>query len=212
WRWTDKGKAAFYMLVYADGSQGALIELDGNTLWRIGVRNVDHAITAENVDLDAAVRRALGPEVPYEIVSAVPWTCRSIVADRWADGPVFLAGDAVHQHSPSGGFGMNTGMGDAVDLGWKVAAMVEGWGGDGLLSSYPVERRPVAQRNVRVATAANEEAYNPSLVPLIEEATPEGEAARQALGAEILERRSRQFISDGIALGYIYEDSPVIWP
>jgi 2-polyprenyl-6-methoxyphenol hydroxylase-like FAD-dependent oxidoreductase len=211
WRWTDKGQAAFYMLAYADGSQGALIELDGNSLWRLGVRNVDHEITADNIDVDAVVRRAIGPDVPYEVVSALPWTCRSVVADRWADGPVLLAGDAVHQHSPAGGFGMNTGMGDAVDLGWKLAALVDGWGGDRLLQSYPVERRPVAQRNVRVATEANEEVYNPELVPFIEDATSEGEAARKALGAEILERRSRQFISDGIALGYCYEGSPVVW-
>jgi 2-polyprenyl-6-methoxyphenol hydroxylase-like FAD-dependent oxidoreductase len=210
WQHTDMGKAAFYMLAYADGSQGALIELDGSELWRLGVRNVDHEITAENVDVDAAVRKALGPDVPYEIVSALPWTCRSIVADTWSDGPVFLAGDAVHQHSPAGGFGMNTGMGDAADLGWKLAAMVEGWGGQGLGASYGVERRPVAQRNVRVATEANEEAYNPDLVPMIEDDTPEGEAARKQLGAEILAARSRQFISDGISLGYVYDGSPVV--
>jgi len=70
----------------------------------------------------------------------------------------------------------------------------------------------VARRNVRLATEANEEVYNPDLVPLIEDATPQGDAARRALGAEILERRSRQFISDGIALGYCYEGSPIIWP
>ncbi|MPY72451.1 MAG: 2-polyprenyl-6-methoxyphenol hydroxylase, partial [Alphaproteobacteria bacterium] len=199
------------MLAYSDGSQGALVELDGDKLWRLGIRNVDRPLSAENVDVDAAVRRALGPDVPFEIISVLPWICRSVVADHWEQGPVFLAGDAVHQHSPAGGFGMNTGMGDAVDLGWKLAAMVEGWGGASLLESYSLERRPVAQRNVGLATEANEEVYNPDLVPLIEDATPEGETARNALGAEILERRRRQFISDGIALGYCYDGSPIVW-
>jgi 2-polyprenyl-6-methoxyphenol hydroxylase-like FAD-dependent oxidoreductase len=210
WARTKMGKAAFYMMAFADGSQGAVIELDGNTLWRLGVRNVDHEITADNEDIDAAVRRAIGPDTPYEIVSAIPWTCRSIVADRWSDGPVFLAGDAVHQHAPNGGFGMNTGMGDAVDLGWKLEAMLSGWGGQGLAGSYGIERSPVARRNVRVATESNEEVYNPTLTPLIEDDTAAGAAAREQLGAEILAARSRQFISDGISLGYVYDGSPVV--
>ena len=212
WERSGKGKAAFHMLVYADGGQGALIELDGNELWRLGVRNLDHPITPETVDVDAIVQKALGPGIPYEIVEAVPWTCRSVVADRWIDGHVMLAGDAVHQHAPTGGFGMNTGMGDAADLGWKLAAAVEGWAGSGMLDSYEVERRPVAARNVREATANNEMQYDPALVPLIEDATPEGEEARRRLGEQIMQSRSRIFISDGIALGYAYDPSPVIWP
>ena len=86
------------------------------------------------MDVDALVRKWIGPEVPYEKVSVLPWTCRSLVADCWQSGRVFLAGDAVHQHSPQGGFGMNTGLGDAVDLAWKLAATLQGWGGANVTS------------------------------------------------------------------------------
>src|SRR6202021_3249412 len=87
--------------------------------------------------------RCFGKNIPYEIISARRWTCRELVADRFQAPPIFLAGDSVHQHAPSGGFGMNTGMGDAVDLAWKLAAVVAGWGGPVLLDSYEIERKPV---------------------------------------------------------------------
>jgi hypothetical protein len=106
---------------------------------------------------------------------------------------------------------MNTGMGDAVDLGWKLAACVEGWGGPALLESYEPERRPVAQRNVGEATDNAVRATNAHLVKLVQDATPEGEDARKTIGADIVANRAKTFISDGIALGYIY-DSPVIVP
>jgi 2-polyprenyl-6-methoxyphenol hydroxylase-like FAD-dependent oxidoreductase len=212
WNYSNKGKAAFHIIVRADGSQGTLIELDGRDLWRLGVRNVSTPIDINNVDLDAEVRRVLGPGVPYEVISALPWTCRSIVADRFQDGPVFLAGDAVHQNAPSGGFGMNTGMGDAVDLGWKLAATLDGWAGSGLLDSYQTERRAVALRNVGEATDNNLQGFDRSLVPLIEDATPAGEAARRRLGEQIVRAKTKQYVSDGVALGYCYDPSPVICP
>ena len=79
------------------------------------------------------------------------WTRRSVVAERYRQGRVFLAGDAVHQLSPTGALGMNTGIGDAVDLGWKLAATLSGWGGPALLASYDAERRPIGLRNVGMA-------------------------------------------------------------
>ena len=152
WTHHDKGKAAFYFFVDADGGNQSLIELDGNTLWRLGLELRGEQTTVDDVDVDALVSKWIGPEVPYEMVSVLPWTCRSLVADCWQSGRVFLAGDAVHQHSPQGGFGMNTGLGDAVDLAWKLAATLQGWGGTDLLASYQLERQPVARRIVRQAT------------------------------------------------------------
>ncbi len=210
WEQTGREKAAFYVMVGADGSQRILVELDGNELWRMGIRNLDEPLDPEKIDLDAAVQSALGPGVTYEIISALPWICRSVVSDRYSDGPVILAGDAVHQHAPSGGFGMNTGMGDAADLGWKLAAAVEGWAGPHLLESYAIERRPVAQRNVAEATENNDQEYDPSLLPDIEEPGETGRRARERLAEQILATRSKTFISDGIALGYSYDGSPVI--
>ncbi len=106
----------------------------------------------DSLDPHALIRKAVGTEIDYEVVSINRWLSRDLVADSYGRGRVVLAGDAAHQNTPQGGFGLNTGMGDAVDLGWKLAAMVQGWGGPDLLNSYEAERRPVAVRNVRQAT------------------------------------------------------------
>ena len=74
-----------------------------------------------------------------------------MTADRYRSERVFLAGDSAHQVIPTGGYGMNTGVGDAVDLGWKLAAFVNGWGGETLLNSYEAERRPIAEQNAAMA-------------------------------------------------------------
>ena len=83
----------------------------------------------------------------YEILVANAWTPHFVVAERYGTGRVLLAGDAAHQYVPTGGYGMNTGIGDACDLGWKLAAVLHGFGGPHLLASYEVERRPVGLRN-----------------------------------------------------------------
>ncbi len=212
WEHHDKGKAAFYYFITPAGMRTNLIELNGNDLWRLSINNGQERIDAESVDVDALVRECIGPDVPYEIVSALPWTCRSLVADKWGEGRVWLAGDAVHQHGPQGGFGMNTGLGDAVDLGWKLAARVKGWGGQGLLEHYPTERRPVAVRNVGEATDNMSRSFDPEALAGIADDTDEGAALRAKLGEEILATRRKQFLSEGIALGYRYDSSPLVAP
>jgi FAD binding domain-containing protein/aromatic ring hydroxylase-like protein len=122
---------------------------------------------------------------------------------------VFLAGDCAHQNTPTGGYGMNTGMGDAVDLGWKLAAALKGWGGPALLDSYDAERRPVALRNVEEATR-NFQLRSFAAIPELMEASAAGEAQRRKLGDEILANTGRELLSDGIAMGYRYEGSPVV--
>lgn len=211
WHQHDKGKAAFYFFMDKGGDYGSLIEIDGNELWRLGMHGPEYRDEPSEEQIRAVIARCFGKPIPYEIISARRWVCRDLVADRFQSPPVFLAGDSVHQHAPSGGFGMNTGMGDAVDLGWKLAASVAGWGGPGLLASYEAERRPVAQRNVGEATDNVMRTTDPALIEKIELATPEGDAARCQIGKDILENRAKTFISDGIALGYRY-DSPIVVP
>ena len=75
------------------------------------------------------LRAALGETIDFELLAMRPWTGHCVVAERYREGRVFLAGDAAHLNWPAGGFGMNTGVGDAVDIGWKLAAVLEGWGG-----------------------------------------------------------------------------------
>jgi 2-polyprenyl-6-methoxyphenol hydroxylase-like FAD-dependent oxidoreductase len=212
WTRHDKGKTAFYFFVHEKGIGPSLIELDGNELWRFGFSTGQQQLTAEQAGVDALIKKFLGPDIPYEQISVLPWTCRSIVADTWRRGNVFLAGDAVHQHSPSGGFGMNTGLGDAVDLGWKLAAALDGWGGPALLDSYELERKPVARRIVREATEGQLPLADASALALINATGAEAERARGVIGEEILRERTKVFVSDGLVLGYRYDPSPVIVP
>lgn len=211
WNNHDKGKAAFYFFIDPKGGNQSLIELDGDTLWRLGIDLGDEQVAPEALDIDSLIERWVGPEVPFEVVSALPWTCRSLVADNWHDGRVFLAGDAVHQHSPQGGFGMNTGLGDAVNLSWKLAASLEGWAGPGLLDSYQAERLPVARRIVRQATDMLGDVADPEKLAVIDTPGYEGERVRREVGRDIVRDRTQIFVSDGLVLGYRYDPSPIIW-
>ena len=210
WAYHDKGKAALTQFVAPEGIFASLVEIDGNELWRLAIRRESEPLDLDAVDVEAFVRRTLGSGIPYEVMTIKPWTSRDLVADKFQDGPVFLAGDAAHQSPPAGGFGMNTGLGDAVDLGWKLWAALDGWGGAGLLASYEAERRPVAERNVGEAT--DNESYAPGLFDAVLDDTPEGAEARREIGERIAAGKTKGYISDGIALGYRYDPSPIVWP
>jgi 2-polyprenyl-6-methoxyphenol hydroxylase-like FAD-dependent oxidoreductase len=148
----DKGWARFYRVIDETGCWAELIPIDGNELWRLTV--FDEPASAENPD--ALVRKMAGGTFDYEMLSVVPWQRREYVASRYGAGRVFIAGDSAHECSPTGGIGMHTGLEEAANLGWKLAAVVEGWGGPHLLASYEAERQPIALRNVALATRSFE--------------------------------------------------------
>ncbi|HET7763802.1 MAG TPA: FAD-dependent monooxygenase, partial [Burkholderiales bacterium] len=148
---------------------------------------------------------------PYELISISPWVRRKLVTAAYRHGRIFLAGDCAHQNTPTGGYGMNTGMGDAVDLGWKLAAAVQGWAGPALLDSYDAERRPVALHNVEEATRNFHLRSFPAIPGLLEDSA-RGEFARGRLGDEIVRNTARELVSDGIVMGYRYHGSPVVCP
>jgi hypothetical protein len=138
------------------------------------------------------------------------WKRRSVVAAHYGNGRVFLAGDAVHQLSPTGALGMNSGVGDAVDLGWKLAAVLQGWGGTNLLASYDAERRPIGVRNVAAATRfyTTNESFGRGNAAIAEDSAA-GEAQRASLGKMLEQHVGREFRTIGLQLGYRYEDSPI---
>jgi 2-polyprenyl-6-methoxyphenol hydroxylase-like FAD-dependent oxidoreductase len=144
----DKGWARIYRLVDTGGCWAELIPIDGKELWRLTVFD-DLAATA---DPRAALARMAGGDFPHELLSVTPWERRDFVAERYGQGRVLIAGDAAHQCSPTGGLGMHTGIEEAANLAWKLAAVLAGWGGAGLVASYEQERRPIALRNVALAT------------------------------------------------------------
>jgi len=208
WNCHDKGKASLNFLVGPKGVWGTLIPLDGRELWRLTLHESVQSGDPTKVDGPYWIRQAVGTDFPCELLSVTSWTRREMIVDRYRWGRVFLAGDCAHQNTPTGGYGMNTGMGDAVDLGWKFAAMLGGWGGAALLDSYEAERRPVAVRNVREATG-NYQRRNYTSTDAVLAPGPEGDRVRAELGERIKQENSRQHRGHGIALGHVYEGSPV---
>ena len=212
WEQHDKGKAALHFFVDKEGIWRTLVQLDGRELWRLGLRGKHYYDNAETIDASALIDGVVGKPIPHQVVSRLRWVARDLVADKYRVGRVFLAGDAAHQNTPSGGFGLNTGMGDAADLGWKLAAVLAGWGEPALIDSYETERRPVAARIVKQAAGNFMRDRERASHPAIAEDTPEGERARRAMGAAIVASQAKVYFTDGTALGNVYEPSPVICP
>lgn len=153
-----------------------------------------------------------GMPISYETLYIGKWTQRLMLADRFRNRRVFLAGDAAHLVIPTGGLGMNTGAGDATDLAWKLAGTLRGWGGPGLLHSYEAERRPTGERAVAASrkAATGRRKWRAAWRPDIADDTSEGERTRQQV-REVAEQEQR-WSNDllGIELGYRYLASPIV--
>jgi 2-polyprenyl-6-methoxyphenol hydroxylase-like FAD-dependent oxidoreductase len=205
----DKGKAFRYVFVGPQGSWSFISAVNGKDLWRLQHVGSDRT-TLQDTDVDALVRRCMGGDVPYKVEDKILWVRKRTVADRFSDGRVFLAGDAAHAHPPNGGLGMNTGIQDAFDLGWKLAAVLQGWGGPILLDTYDYERRPASTR----ATEASLKSYRRVRIdldhPALNEATPAGEKLRRELGQQLVEANERTWHPTGVHLGYVYNPSPIV--
>jgi 2-polyprenyl-6-methoxyphenol hydroxylase-like FAD-dependent oxidoreductase len=187
-----------------------VVALDGNGEFNFNTRLKSADERPDGARIVRAFQASVGADLPVEIIGHSTWTAgQALVADRFGVGRIFLAGDSAHLFTPAGGFGMNTGIDDVANLGWKMAASVQGWGGPSLLATYEQERRPIAIRNT---TAAKKLGYAVSDVPIgaaIEEASAEGVAARRRTG-EYLSHFRREFDSLGIQLGARYDGSPII--
>ena len=206
----DKGGTIHSWVIGPQGVWAHINAVNGRDLWRFELLGLTPDTNPADIDFADAIRRAVGADFDFEIISALPWTARQLVADCFGKGRVFIAGDAAHQNTPTGGHGMNTGLGDAVDLSWKIAAVAAGWGGERLLASYEAERRPVSARNVHEAQENYERRSRFPRSEAIGEDSPEGEAQRTAF-SEAMERldESRMFDNEGIGLGYRYAPSPI---
>jgi 2-polyprenyl-6-methoxyphenol hydroxylase-like FAD-dependent oxidoreductase len=173
-----------------------------------------HAVVETDDDMKAMFEQVVAMPVNYEMLYVGKWKQNLLLADRYGEGRVFLAGDAVHLVIPTGGLGMNSGVGDAIDLSWKLAAALEGWGGPNLLKSYEIERRQIGDRNVQASRHASRgrRAWRAAYKPNIRENTPEGAGTRANLAriADVEQRKSNEMI--GAELGYRYAGSPIIWP
>ena len=198
------GKGRHYHI--ADDQSTFLIMQDSTRHWTL------HAVVERPEQMAAQFERTVGVPVRYDMLHVGEWKQNLLLADRYREGRVFLAGDSAHLVIPTGGLGMNTGVGDATDLAWKLQATLRGWGGPVLVDSYEIERRQVGDRNVGASRYASlgRRKWRSQYRPDIRDATADGQATRDALArvADVEQRKTNEMI--GAELGYRYVGSPVI--
>jgi 2-polyprenyl-6-methoxyphenol hydroxylase-like FAD-dependent oxidoreductase len=186
------GKGRHYHV--ADEHHTFLIMQDSTRHWTL------HARVGADRDMARQFEKTIGVPVKYEMLYVGEWKQNLLLADSYGKGRVFLAGDAVHLVIPTGGLGMNSGVGDAIDLGWKLEATLRGWGGPKLLASYEAERRPIGERNVAASRYASQGRRKwRGLWRNLDELVRV---------AEVEQRKSNEMI--GAELGYRYAGSPII--
>jgi 2-polyprenyl-6-methoxyphenol hydroxylase-like FAD-dependent oxidoreductase len=207
WRHVRHGPAVHYWIINP-AAPALMGPIDPDGTWWLIAFGVD----SETGEREAVrlIDAAAGVRSGAVVRSTDPWTARMQIADTMNRGRVFLAGDAAHLNPPFGGHGLNTGIGDAVDLGWKLAATLDGWGGPALLDSYELERRPIQERVIREATA-NMAVTSPELLAdNLDADDAAGERARRAAGERIQQAKRPEFHSLELVLGIRIEGSPVI--
>lgn len=202
-------RAYRHVLIGPEGIWATLVAINGRDVFRLQIVGGATPRDWSTAEIEAAVRRALGAELAFEVLSALPWTRRQLVAERFRQGAGFLVGDSAHQMSPTGGYGMNTGLQEAVDLAWKLAARLEGWGGERLLDSYDAERRPIAARNAAQASANLGRMKQAATHPQLLAADAAGDAARDQVGAAVAELMQEEWRSVGVHMDSRYDASPI---
>ncbi|MES2258079.1 MAG: FAD-dependent monooxygenase [Pseudomonadota bacterium] len=205
----SQGKAIMYW--HINGDLPCIIgPMDDGDRWFFMPTGLAPGVTITRDNAADYIRKTTGIDLPYEILSADEWVASELLATHYRDRRVFIAGDAAHLHPPFGGFGMNMGIGDAVDLGWKLAAVLQGWGGAALLDSYEQERRRVHKYVMEQATANHALLGGSLLKPGLEDDTEEGRELREATGQRIRGAKLSEFYTLGTILGDCYAGSPVV--
>ncbi|WP_206244030.1 FAD-dependent monooxygenase [Novosphingobium terrae] len=205
----QNGPAVMYWQVNPE-APSLIGPMDRDDLWFFMPSDIGPDVTYSDEEAVAAIKASTGIDIPLEVLSSDEWVASRLLADRYRQGRVFLSGDACHLHPPFGGFGMNMGISDSVDLGWKIAAILQGWGGPGLLDSYEAERRPAHEHVLEEASSNHAVLPNLLLRPHLEEDSPEGEAERAEVAGIVAKAKHKEFFSPGVVLGFCYQTSPVI--
>ena len=208
------GKPAWVMFSLNPRRSGNVMAIDGRETWLVHNYLNDSEEGFESVDRDWAIRSILGvgADFEYEVLAKEDWYGRRLVADKFRQGRVFICGDAAHLWVPYAGYGMNAGIADAANLAWLLDARLKGWGGEAILDAHEKERLPITEQVSHFAMKHSAEmAKQRQAVPAeIEDAGPEGEAARAALGKAAYDLNVQQYCCGGLNFGYFYSGSPII--
>lgn len=208
------GRPAWGYYVFNTRRKGHVYAIDGKDTFL--VHNHLTAAEAESgaADRDWCIRAILGVDdtFAYEVVSEEDWVARRLVADRFRDGRVYIAGDAAHLWVPYGGYGMNAGIADALNLTWTLGAILGGWAGPRMAGAYEAERLPITAQVSKFAMSHAERVIrNRHAVPAaIEDDSEEGRRAREEFGRQAYDLNVQQFAAAGLNFGYTYDRSPII--
>lgn len=207
---TPFGRRNRFMFIDETGTWANLTAVDLQRIWRLTLVGDQSKMDRANHDVEADVRRAFGPDIPFEILDVSYWQRSQKIIEKYRVGRILFAGDSAHTTSPTGALGLNTGVGDALSVGWMLHAVLSGYGGEGLLDAYEVERRPVAIRN-STASSENFAAWKegPGFRGVLK-AGPEGDRVRRDIAHAMRIQLRQEWVSQGAALGYRYEGSPII--
>jgi 2-polyprenyl-6-methoxyphenol hydroxylase-like FAD-dependent oxidoreductase len=188
------GNAVHYWIVGGD-TPGVVGRLDLNDLWWLIASGVDDSDGIRRIP--QIIADLVGRPIAHEVVSTDSWTARLLVAERFQSQRVFLVGESAHLNPPWGGHGFNTSVGDAVNIGWKLAAVLRGWASPTLLESYESERKPIAEQTIAIARE------NMRALPI----DLASESGVSNTAAAIQQSKNSEFHSLGLVLGYRYSDS-----
>ena len=204
------GTANIFFPLHKDYA-GFLLNWDGGTTFTYHLMLKPGQLWNE-VDAKDSIENVLGKSIDIKILSIQPWSAHALVADKYHDKRVIMAGDAVHLFTPTGGFGMNTGVSDAIDIAWKVQAMIEGWGGTKLIDSYFDERYSIGVRNTKEAADCFDQLNSVMQYgDILDEDSERAEKLREELSCNLKEQ-DKLIASSGTLLGYRYNNSSIIIP
>jgi 2-polyprenyl-6-methoxyphenol hydroxylase-like FAD-dependent oxidoreductase len=218
-RFLGHRRAWMYWAVNPDpDTRGVLISLNGADEFMMLIKPKAGWTDVDREAVAGWVQAAIGEPIPVHIIGHYPWSAgQALVAERYKAGRIMIAGDAAHLFTPTGGFGMNTGIDDSYNLAWKLAAVLQGWGGEKLLDSYQIERKPAGHRNTGASRKYASMMHDAVVPDDIETEGPAGDAVReQASHMSYIRKnhfcRPEHVDAAGVQIGGRYDGSPIIVP
>lgn len=208
-----RGDRAWMYFAFNPDRRSVLMAIDGSGtfVFHAQLKPGEEQDDIPDARAHAMFEQALGMPCPTEKISASTWHAGHVlVAQRYSDGRVFLAGDAAHLFTPTGGLGYNTAIDDVANLGWKLAALVRGWGGSALAASYHAERHPVGLRNTAMARGFADHIGHFKPDAQLEAAGAPGDESRRRAGAFLSGHLRQEFNIPGITFGVRYDGSPIV--
>jgi 2-polyprenyl-6-methoxyphenol hydroxylase-like FAD-dependent oxidoreductase len=191
---------------------GHVYSIDGRGVFLVHNYLTPQEAADDSVDRDRSIRQILGVDehFEYETISKEDWIARRLVADRFRDRRIFIAGDACHLWVPYAGYGMNAGIADGLNLTWVLGAVINGWADEKILNSYEAERLPITDQVSRFAMSHLQKITQDQIPDDIEDESREGSESRDRIGRTAYRLNVQQFAAAGLNFGYSYDNSPII--